>query len=221
MRRHMARIKSQYNNQPNFATASPSQLFWWFAGCHLIIWTVIPTIICRNAPLDVIEGYVWGHEWLMGTYKHPPMQAWILETLALLTGRASWAHFFASQVAIIATFWAVWQTGRKITGEISALVAVMLLEGIAYYNFTSPEFNPNVLQLPFWALACWSFHRAVRDDNLADWLLCSGLWAGGRALQQIQHGWCYWSCSAPYSHYAPRRPQAFKRRRPLKGARWY
>ena len=160
------------------AQNKPSQIFWWFITAHLVLWTILPSITSPNAPLDVIEGYAWGHEWLLGTYKHPPMQAWILEIFATLTGRAFWAHFLASQLSVVIAFWAVWQTGRRILGEQQALIGVLLLEGVIYYTFTSTEFNPNVLQLTFWALAGWSFHRAVHDNHLMDWLLL-GVWSAG------------------------------------------
>lgn len=158
------------------AASSSSRLFWTFAVAHLSLWTLVPTLVSPNAPLDVVEGYVWGHEWLLGTYKHPPMQAWWLEILTHLTSHAPWTHFFASQLAVIIAFWAVWQTGRRILTEQAALLAVLLLEGVVYYNFTSPEFNPNVLQLPFWALIGLFFHRAVKDDRGSDWVLL-GLWS--------------------------------------------
>ena len=145
----------------------------------MLIWTIIPAIVCPNPPLDVIEGYVWGNEWLIGTYKHPPMQAWWLEILHFLTGQAEWSHFFASQLAIITTFWTVWRLALRILDPRSAFVAVLLLEGVVYYNFTSPEFNPNVLQLPFWALICLYFHRAIREGRLMDWGLLGMASAGG------------------------------------------
>lgn len=158
--------------------SSPTRVFWWFVAAHLALWTVLPAITSPNAPLDVIEGYAWGREWLLGTYKHPTMQAWILETLAFLSGRAFWSHFLASQIAVVVAFWAVWQTGRRIMGERQALIGTLLLEGVIYYNFTSTEFNPNVLQLAFWALAGLSFHRAVTEQKLIDWILL-GVWSAG------------------------------------------
>jgi len=159
-----------------FKQNTAPRLFGAFVLLHLVAWTLVPWLTSFNAPLDVIEGYAWGREWLIGTHKHPPMQAWWLEILAIISGRAPWAHYFASQLAIVIAFWAVWQTGRRITDDGKALLGVLLLEGIVYYNFTSPEFNPNVLQLPFWALACWSFHRAVKGNRWFDWSLL-GLWA--------------------------------------------
>ena len=155
-----------------------ARLFWGFALLHFALWILVPWLTCPNAPVDVIEGYAWGHEWLIGTYKHPPLQAWVLESLAVLTGRAPWAHFMASQLAILVTFIAVWRLGCRTTDSGRALLGVLLLEGVAYYNFTTPEFNPNVLQLPFWALLAWSFHRAVKENRWFDWVLL-GVWAAG------------------------------------------
>ncbi len=158
-----------------YISAMPKRLFWAFVVTHLVLWTAIPSLLSPNLPLDMIEGYAWGKEWLMGTHKHPPMQAWILESLFTITGRARWVPYLASQLSIITAFWAVWQTGRRITDERTALIGVLLLEGIIYYNFTSPEFNPNVLQIPFWALIGWSFHKAVKENKAVDWILL-GIW---------------------------------------------
>ena len=45
------------------------------------------------------------------------------------------------------------------------------MEGIYFYNFTTPEFNVNVCQLPFWALSvlyCW---RGLKYNKTNEWLL--------------------------------------------------
>ncbi len=155
--------------------AAPSNVFWLAAAAHLALWTLVPALANPNAPLDVIEGFAWGREWLMGTYKHPPMQAWCLEILGLLTNGARWTPYFASALSVVVAFWAVWRTALRLTDERTALLGALLLQGAVYYNFTIPEFNPNVLQLPFWALIAWSFHRGVKENRWFDWALL-GLW---------------------------------------------
>jgi hypothetical protein len=35
------------------------------------------------------------------------------------------------------------------------LISVFLIEAIYFYNFTTPEFNVNVCQLPFWSLTVY------------------------------------------------------------------
>lgn len=158
------------------ADKEATRYFRYFALLHLLIWTFLPWLVSPNAPLDVIEGYAWGQEFLLGTYKHPPMQAWWLEILATLTGHAGFAHYFASQIAILITFWAIWDIAKKMVSPASALVAVILLEAIPYYNFTTPEFNPNVLLICFWALIARSFYLAVITGHTRHWVLF-GLWA--------------------------------------------
>ncbi|MDD3288649.1 MAG: glycosyltransferase family 39 protein [Alphaproteobacteria bacterium] len=158
--------------------SKPGNLFWAFVFLHLFSWTIVACLVSPNVPLDVIEGYAWGREWLIGTYKHPPMQSWWLEIMSALTGHAPWAHFLASQIAIAIAFWAVWKTGLRLTNEKTALLGVLLLEGVIYFNFTTPEFNPNVLQVTFCALIGHSFYCAVKDNQTADWALL-GLWSAG------------------------------------------
>ncbi len=171
----MAKVIPSFGSLSASARRNPTLFFWVFAGAHLALWTLIPTLTSPNVMTDVIEGYAWGHDWPLGTLKHPPLASWILEIFAIITGRASWAHFLATQLSVTIAFWAVWQTGRRIVGEAGALVGAFLLVGIVYYNVIIPEFNPNVLQLPFWALMGWSFHRAIKDGRLVDWLLL-GVW---------------------------------------------
>ncbi len=155
---------------------NPAQLFWLFACIYFLAWIIVPALAIANVPIDTLEGYAWGHEWQWGTYKHPPLAGWILEALAVITNRANWACFLANELAVITTFWAVWQTGRRIVSETSALIGALLIAVIPYYNIIIPEFNPNVLQLPFWALTGWSFHKAVKENKTTDWLLL-GVWA--------------------------------------------
>jgi len=48
---------------------------------------------------------------------------------------------------------------------------VLLLEGIYFYNFTTPEFNVNVCQLPFWALSVLYAWKGFKNNKTIDWLL--------------------------------------------------
>ena len=55
----------------------------WFDRCaflviaiHMLVWTLVPTLVNRNLPLDVVEALAWGHEWEWGYEKHPPLSAW-------------------------------------------------------------------------------------------------------------------------------------------------
>ena len=51
------------------------------------------------------------------------------------------------------------------------LLSVLLLSGIYFYNFSTPEFNVNVSQLPFWALCVYFFWKGINANKKIDWAL--------------------------------------------------
>jgi 4-amino-4-deoxy-L-arabinose transferase-like glycosyltransferase len=156
----------------------PETVFWLFVIVHTFFWTLIPALVNPNLPYDVIEGLAWGHEWQWGYYKHPPIKPWFLEAMAVLSGRADWAMYLLSQICIVPAFWAIWRLGKEFFSPLLALIAVLMLEGVYYHNFTSPEFNVNVAQLPFWALTILFTWYGVRYRSTGAWAVagaCIGL----------------------------------------------
>jgi 4-amino-4-deoxy-L-arabinose transferase-like glycosyltransferase len=139
---------------------SPAAAFGLFAFLHVALWTLLPSLLAANLPLDTIEALSWGREWQAGYYKHPPASGWLAELFRW--GSADWPLFLLSQLAIAAAFWAAWELARDVLPPWMALVAVMALEGVNYYNLTGLEFNANVVQYPCWAIASLAFWRAAR-----------------------------------------------------------
>ncbi|UST54484.1 glycosyltransferase family 39 protein [Comamonadaceae bacterium OTU4NAUVB1] len=139
---------------------SPAAAFGCFALLHVALWTLLPSLLAANLPLDTIEALSWGREWQAGYYKHPPASGWLAELFRW--GSLDWPLFLLSQLAIAAAFWAAWEIARDVLPPWTALVAVMALEGVNYYNLTGLEFNANVVQYPCWAIASLAFWRAAR-----------------------------------------------------------
>ena len=130
--------------------------FYIFLIIHLIIWTLIPSLTNNNLPLDTIEALAWGSNLDWGFNKHPPMSAFIVEIFFSIFGSNDWAYYFLSQIFIIFSFFIIFQFSKEIlNNEILAVISVLLLEGIYFYNFTTPEFNVNVCQIPFWVLTVY------------------------------------------------------------------
>ena len=61
--------------------ARPELLIAGIVGLHVLFWTLMPLLVHRNAPLDVIEGAVWGREWQLGYPKGPPLVPWMFGAL--------------------------------------------------------------------------------------------------------------------------------------------
>ena len=146
-------------------------VFWLFAGFHLVLWMLVPTLTQPNAPLDTIEMLYWGHEWQLGYYKHPPMPGWIAEASCMIFGQGAWATYLAAQLLVVTCFWAAWQLARDFLKPWHALAAALVLEGSYYYNYTTPELNNNVVSRAFWALSVLCFYRAVSRGHLRWWVL--------------------------------------------------
>ena len=155
-----------------------SKLFFWFLFGHLVIWTLIPSFVNNNLPLDTIEALAWGSNLEWGFNKHPPFSAFAVEIFYQIFGNQDWAYYFLSQIFVIIAFFAVYKFSEEIfNNKKLALLSVLLLEGIYFYNFTTPEFNVNVAQLPFWALTVYYTWRCTKYDKATDYVLL-GLFAG-------------------------------------------
>ena len=143
-----------------------------FLFAHIIIWTLIPTFSNINLPLDTIEHLAWASDLKFGYSKHPPVSAWILEIFYQIFGNQDWAYYFLSQLFVALTFIIIFKFSEDFfQNKICSLISILLLEGIYFYNFTTPEFNANVCQLPFWALTvlyCW---KGFEDNKTIDWFL--------------------------------------------------
>ena len=161
-------------------------IFYIFLTSHLILWTLIPYLTNNNLPLDTIEALAWGSNLDWGFDKHPPMSAFIIDIFYNIFGSNDWAYYFLSQIFIIFSFLIVFQFSKEILkNETLALLSVLLLEGIYFYNFTTPEFNVNVCQIPFWALTVYFSWKVFnqRIPSVKDCVLV-GLFAAGGFLSK-------------------------------------
>ena len=155
-----------------------SNVFLIFLFLHLVIWTLVPTLSNVNLPLDTIEALAWGSNLDWGFNKHPPLSAFAVEIVYQIFGSQDWAYYFLSQIFVIIAFIVVYKFSEEIFNNKNlALLSVLLLEGIYFYNFTTPEFNVNVAQLPFWALTVYYTWRCIKYDKATDYVFL-GLFAG-------------------------------------------
>ena len=131
-------------------------VFYIFVIVHLIFWTLIPSITNHNLPLDTIEALAWGSNLDWGFNKHPPMSAFFPEVIYKIFGPQDWAYYLLSQIFVIISFFYVFKFSKEIfNNNILGLISVLLIESIYFYNFTTPEFNVNICQLPFWSLTVY------------------------------------------------------------------
>jgi len=145
-----------------------NNIFYIFVTTHLILWTVVPTITNSNLPLDTIEALAWGSNLDWGFNKHPPLSAFFPEVFFQIFGPQDWAYYFLSQIFVVVSFFIIFKLSQEILNDGTlSLLSVFLIEGIYFYNFTTPEFNVNVCQLPFWCLTVyytWKIYNSKKIE---------------------------------------------------------
>ena len=152
----------------NVLNRNINNIFFIFVLSHLIIWTVIPTVTNKNLPLDTIEALAWGSNLDWGFNKHPPMSAFFSEIFFNIFGSQDWAFYLLSQIFVAIAFYYVFKLAYEILQDLKlSLISVLLLVSIYFYNFTSPEFNVNVCQLPFWSMVVY-YSWKIYDSNVVN-----------------------------------------------------
>ncbi len=151
--------------------------FWAFAGLNAVLWTLLPCLFLPNLPVDTPELLYWARRFQPGYPKHPPLTYWTAGFFDGLSAHALWGQYLASQLVLLLAFWAVWRVSLKFLDAAPALAAVLVLQAVYFYGFMSPEFNHNILIVPFWALTVLFFAEASESGKTSAWLFC-GLAAG-------------------------------------------
>ena len=140
----------------------------WFiliAALHFIVWTAAPSLGFSSPPLDVIENRFWGNEWLIGTYKHPPLQAWLTQ-ISYQFGGVS-AIYAMSQIFVIATAAALFLLGRDMSDPQTGLLAASIYFFCYYATVPTPEFNANIVSAPFWAFSGYFLWQLITRGEAA------------------------------------------------------
>ena len=152
----------------NVLNKNINNVFFIFAIIHLVIWTAVPSLTNKNLPLDVIEALAWGSNLDWGFNKHPPGSAFFSEVFFQIFGPQDWSYYLLSQIFVLISFYYVFKFSSEILNNKKlGLISVLLLESIFFYNFTTPEFNVNVCQLPFWSLVVyysWKIYNSKKIE---------------------------------------------------------
>jgi hypothetical protein len=152
-----------------FLRGRPAVVFWTTALSQAALWFIVPSLFYSAPPGDVPMLLAIGHEFRLGSYLGPPLAFWLGEMSFRLAG--VYGVYLLSQACIVIAFWAVFSLGRIIAGTRHAVLAVLLMVGVAAYNVPSPEFGPSVLATALWALALLHYWRALGEDRRGYWFI--------------------------------------------------
>jgi hypothetical protein len=152
-----------------FLRGRPAVVFWTVALTQAALWTLIPALFYSAPPGDVPMLLAIGHEFVLGSYLGPPLSFWLGEIAFAVGG--SLGLYALAQACIVVAYWAVFSLGGVIVGTRHAVLAVLLMVGIAVFTVPSPNFGPAILATPLWALALLYYWRAVGEGRRGYWFL--------------------------------------------------
>ena len=152
-----------------FLRGRPAVVFWTVALTQAALWTLMPALFYSAPPGEVPLLLAIGHEFVLGSYLGPPLSFWLGEFAYRLGG--AFGLYALAQACIVVTYWAVFALGRRIVGTRHAVLAVLLMVGIAALTVPSPDFGPAVLAAPLWGLALLHYWRAVGEGERGYWFV--------------------------------------------------
>ena len=153
-------------------------------AAQILLWTLAPTLTSDAPPLDVVENTAWGTEWIISSYKNPSLSYFLLELARLLTGAIGWPAYILSQLFICSTFVLVFLLSVQPLGTERALAGTLLLTGVYYFSWPTPEFNQDVAQMPLWAGVALALWRATETRRMG-WWVALGLFAAASMYAKL------------------------------------
>ncbi|MDR2441215.1 MAG: glycosyltransferase family 39 protein [Planctomycetaceae bacterium] len=160
------------NSMNDFSPKTAAIWFWSLVSFSAVLWVILPAVFhTAYRVTDVIELQGIAKEWVLSTRKHPMLPAWILEIVNIITNRNFVAPFIASQICVIISLWSVWQLGRKVLSEKSALIGTLAILPYYFFTYHSLVYNQNLTLIAFWSLSIYLFFQAYQTNRILYWIL--------------------------------------------------
>jgi len=162
--------------KPSWLATPNNETNWLvvFLATHVCIWVTAPTVGFLSPPLDVVENLFWGREWLLGTYKHPPLQAWLTEIAWQTAGFMG--VYALGQICVSLTAAALFLFGKAVKSSLTGIVAALVFLLSFYGTLASIEPNANIISMPSWAFSGYFFWRIqTTNADKKSWWFWVGL----------------------------------------------
>lgn len=155
----------------------PRLMFWLVALTQGLLWLLVPTLFYSAPPGDVADVLAIGREMSFSSALGYPLAYWLADIALRVTGGHMIGVYLLAQICIVATYWAVFQLGRSLIGERQAVLAILLMVGISVFTVASPDFGPDILMMPLWALALLLLWRAAGEGQQLYWFALAATFA--------------------------------------------
>jgi hypothetical protein len=139
------------------------RIFALFVAGFVVSLTLFAALSHGNlsSSTNMVENWIWGQEFQLGYFKHPPFYAWVVGAWFRVFPRVDWAYFLLAETAVAVGLVGVWRAiGLVDRGERRLVAAVLpvLTPLVAFHALT---FNANTISIATWPWAIWAFLAAL------------------------------------------------------------
>ncbi len=146
--------------------------FLTFLCIHMIVWTIVPTLLYKSLPLDTLETIAWGTgDMTWGNSKHPPLSGWIAAFIERICGYQDFPFYLLSQLCSVLGIFCCYRVFRFFLSDNESKIAAIVQSLIFSYNFLAIEFNVNVITLFLWPLTTLFFLRTLQSSCIFDFII--------------------------------------------------
>ena len=160
---------------------------------HVCWWTLTQALATANLDRygDMLENYAWGQVLEWGSFKHPPLFAWVTGLWFRLIPLSDFSYHCMAYLNVALGFAGVALLARAMRLSALALPTIVLLCLAFPYSTLAAKFNANAVLLSVWpwvALAWWhSLHQIKRSSALL-WSVSFGFLAALAMLGKYYSG---------------------------------
>ncbi len=160
------------------------------AACML--WALAQWLVSANLDsyFDMLESYAWGQTLPWGTYKHPPLFAWVAHAWFCVMPRGALSFFVLSYLNVAVGLLGVMRLARRLDLGAYAAAAAMLLLLAFPYTTLAAKFNANSQLLSLWPWVAVCLLESWRHGGWrgAWWSVALGLVAAAAMLAKYYSG---------------------------------
>jgi 4-amino-4-deoxy-L-arabinose transferase-like glycosyltransferase len=157
-----------------------------FVAVMTVGWALFAWIWRLPAPAfdDTLEAWSWGQHFPLGTYKHPPLTAWVAGIWFRVLPHHDWAtYLLASLMVGIGLFGVAALVRRLVPADVAdaaALAAVAIAMMTPFHTVMASNFNANIILLALWPWTAYAFCRLLeRPGSIRAGILFGALAALG------------------------------------------
>jgi len=135
---------------------------------HVSFWAVYGALANpRLVHPDMLEAYLWGHEFQLGYFKHPPFWAWIAGAWFEIFPRSNWAFYLLCSLNSGLALLGIWRLYGLYASAVARRAGFFLVLATPFYTFTClNNFNANTILLSIWPWTVYVFARSIERGAL-------------------------------------------------------